>query len=128
VEASAGGGTKFRAKSTNEKIQLRMVGFTSFGKTKPILIFHSKYLGLGTSSDAALWRQGSLVAFRLFYRREFAEYDRIPVRKGGSAMNSAIDDQAIRRALESAGVEFIDENGGGPGVCLRKPVKEKPAK
>jgi hypothetical protein len=23
---------------------------------------------------------------------------------------------AIRRALESAGVEFIDENGGGPGV------------
>jgi hypothetical protein len=27
---------------------------------------------------------------------------------------------AIRRALESAGVEFIDENGGGPGVRLRK--------
>ncbi len=26
----------------------------------------------------------------------------------------------IRRALESAGVEFIDENGGGPGVRLRK--------
>ena len=28
---------------------------------------------------------------------------------------------AIRRTLESAGVEFIDENGGGPGVRLRKP-------
>jgi transcriptional regulator with XRE-family HTH domain len=27
---------------------------------------------------------------------------------------------AIRRALESAGVEFIAENGGGPGVRLRK--------
>ena len=27
---------------------------------------------------------------------------------------------AIRRALETAGVEFIDENGGGPGVRLRK--------
>jgi transcriptional regulator with XRE-family HTH domain len=27
---------------------------------------------------------------------------------------------AIRTALESAGVEFIDENGGGPGVRLRK--------
>lgn len=27
---------------------------------------------------------------------------------------------AIRAALESAGVEFIDENGGGPGVRLRK--------
>jgi predicted transcriptional regulator len=26
----------------------------------------------------------------------------------------------IRSALESAGVEFIDENGGGPGVRLRK--------
>src|ERR1700729_4154598 len=27
---------------------------------------------------------------------------------------------ALRKALESAGVEFIDENGGGPGVRLRK--------
>ena len=26
----------------------------------------------------------------------------------------------IREALETAGVEFIDENGGGPGVRLRK--------
>jgi len=30
------------------------------------------------------------------------------------------NDLAISRALESAGVEFIDENGGGPGVRLRK--------
>jgi hypothetical protein len=27
---------------------------------------------------------------------------------------------AIRTALEAAGVEFIDENGGGAGVRLRK--------
>ncbi len=27
---------------------------------------------------------------------------------------------AIKRALEKAGVQFIDENGGGPGVRLRK--------
>jgi transcriptional regulator with XRE-family HTH domain len=27
---------------------------------------------------------------------------------------------AIRSALEAAGVEFIDKNGGGPGVRLRK--------
>jgi predicted transcriptional regulator len=27
---------------------------------------------------------------------------------------------AIRRALEQAGVEFIPENGGGPGVRLTK--------
>jgi predicted transcriptional regulator len=32
----------------------------------------------------------------------------------------------IQSTLESAGVEFIDENGGGPGVRLRKPTKEKP--
>jgi transcriptional regulator with XRE-family HTH domain len=28
--------------------------------------------------------------------------------------------QAIRAALEAAGVEFIAENGSGPGVRLRK--------
>jgi hypothetical protein len=27
--------------------------------------------------------------------------------------------------LELAGVEFIDENGGGPGVQLRKRVPQK---
>ncbi len=29
----------------------------------------------------------------------------------------------IRRALEEAGIIFIDENGGGPGVRLRKKVE-----
>jgi hypothetical protein len=29
------------------------------------------------------------------------------------------NDQAIRRALEQAGVEFIDDEKGGPGVRLR---------
>ncbi|MFL5125557.1 MAG: helix-turn-helix domain-containing protein [Microvirga sp.] len=28
--------------------------------------------------------------------------------------------EAMRKALQAAGVEFIDENGGGPGVRLRK--------
>ena len=32
---------------------------------------------------------------------------------------------ALRRALEAAGVEFIDENGGGAGARLRKPRKRK---
>jgi hypothetical protein len=35
------------------------------------------------------------------------------------------NDLAIRRALESAGVDFIDENGGGPGVRLRKRHQKK---
>jgi hypothetical protein len=30
------------------------------------------------------------------------------------------NDRAIRRALEAAGIDFIDEDGGGPGVRLRK--------
>ncbi|MBB2205547.1 helix-turn-helix transcriptional regulator [Gluconacetobacter takamatsuzukensis] len=30
--------------------------------------------------------------------------------------------EAIRTALESAGVEFIAENGGGAGVRLRKEI------
>jgi hypothetical protein len=30
------------------------------------------------------------------------------------------NEAALRQALENAGVEFIDENGGGPGVRLRK--------
>jgi hypothetical protein len=32
-----------------------------------------------------------------------------------------VNDQALRRVLEAAGVEFIDDNGGGPGVRLRAP-------
>jgi transcriptional regulator with XRE-family HTH domain len=31
--------------------------------------------------------------------------------------------EAIRRALESAGVIFVEENGDGPGVRLRKGKK-----
>jgi hypothetical protein len=38
---------------------------------------------------------------------------------------TAANDLAIRRALETAGVQFIDENGGGPGVRLRKPKGAK---
>jgi transcriptional regulator with XRE-family HTH domain len=34
----------------------------------------------------------------------------------------------IQTALERAGVEFIDENGGGPGVRLRKRSPEKARK
>ena len=33
---------------------------------------------------------------------------------------TSANDRAIRQALEAAGIEFIDENGGGPGVRLRE--------
>ena len=35
------------------------------------------------------------------------------------------NDLAVRRALEAAGVEFLDENGGGPGVRHRKQAPRK---
>ena len=35
------------------------------------------------------------------------------------------NDLAVRRALEAAGVEFIEENGGGPGARLRKRQRPK---
>jgi hypothetical protein len=40
------------------------------------------------------------------------------------AMTTA-NNMAVRQALESAGVEFIDENGGGPGVRLRTHQRQK---
>jgi hypothetical protein len=33
---------------------------------------------------------------------------------------TTVNDSAVRRTLEAAGVEFIDGNGDGPGVRLRK--------
>lgn len=39
---------------------------------------------------------------------------------------AAID--AMRAALERAGIEFIGENGGGPGVRLKKSAKPKSEK
>ena len=40
--------------------------------------------------------------------------------KPGVSEPRTSDVDGIRRRFESAGVEFIDENGGGPGVRLRK--------
>jgi hypothetical protein len=41
---------------------------------------------------------------------------------------TAANDLAVRRALEAAGVDFIDGNGGEAGVRLRKPGETKPKK
>ena len=41
----------------------------------------------------------------------------------GETSMTAANDLAVRRALEAAGVVFIDENGDGPGVRLRKVQK-----
>jgi transcriptional regulator with XRE-family HTH domain len=46
----------------------------------------------------------------------------------GETSMTAANNLAVRRVLEAAGVEFIDEDGGGPGVRLRKGSKQKSRK
>jgi transcriptional regulator with XRE-family HTH domain len=45
------------------------------------------------------------------------------IENGADAKQSTIE--RLQRALEVAGVEFIDENGGGLGVRLRKRQHKK---
>ena len=65
------------------------------------------------------WSAGDLarhssVSLRTIRRAELADV--------GTTLTAA-NTLAIRNALEAAGVEFIDENGGGAGVRLRKSKK-----
>ena len=53
-----------------------------------------------------------------------ATVKRAELADGETSMTMA-NDLAVRRALETAGVEFIDENGGGPGVRLRTRQRKK---
>ena len=45
------------------------------------------------------------------------------IENGADAKQSTLD--RLKSALEAAGVEFIDENGGGPGVRMRKRQQQK---
>jgi hypothetical protein len=56
-------------------------------------------------------REGDCKDYSVIRRAELSD---------GETSMTAANDLAVRRALEIAGVEFIDENGGGPGVRLRK--------
>ncbi len=40
----------------------------------------------------------------------------------GALRLTAANQTALRSALEAGGIEFIDQNGGGPGVRLRAPL------
>ena len=46
----------------------------------------------------------------------------------GETSMTTVNDSAVRRTMEAAGVEFIDENGGGPGVRLKKRTRPKSTK
>jgi hypothetical protein len=63
--------------------------------------------------------QNSALGINTIRRAELAE---------GETSMTAANNLAVRRALEEAGVEFIDEDGGGPGVRLRKGSKQKSRK
>ena len=56
-----------------------------------------------------------------------ATIKRAELADGETSMTMA-NDLAVRRALEAAGVEFIDEDGGGPGVRLRQQRRSKAPK
>jgi transcriptional regulator with XRE-family HTH domain len=45
------------------------------------------------------------------------------IENGADAKQSTID--RLQQALEAAGIDFINENGGGPGVRLRKRHQKK---
>jgi hypothetical protein len=64
--------------------------------------------------------------FRTWLRRRHYEAPQSRIEEGTSL--TVANDLAVRRALEGAGVIFIDENGDGPGVRLRKRSREKSRK
>lgn len=69
-------------------------------------------------SAEELSRQSS-VSLRTIRRAELADED---------PTMTVANSVAVRRALENAGIEFIDDNGGGPGVRLRKRSSSKKSK
>jgi transcriptional regulator with XRE-family HTH domain len=54
-----------------------------------------------------------------------ADASELAVRRyeNGRGIGGRIDLTSIRERLEAAGVEFVGENGGGPGVRLRRAAK-----
>ena len=92
------------------------MNFTRRRKVKPLIsaqIRVARALIRWRAQDLA---KASAVGVATIRRAELAERE---------TSMTAPNDAALRRALESAGVEFIDENGGGPGVRLRKRHQKK---
>ncbi len=60
------------------------------------------------------WNQGDLGEAANVSRQTILDFER------GARTPYPNNLLAIRRALEEAGIEFIPENGGGPGVRLKR--------
>jgi hypothetical protein len=84
-----------------------------FGRISSAQIRAGRALVRWSAADLALEAKLGLATIR-----------RAEVTEGATSMTVA-NELAVRRALEGAGVEFIDENGGGPGVRLRKGKTKK---
>ena len=70
------------------------------------------------------WSREQLAASSMVSLRTIVDFER------GAREPRDVTLDALKRALEKAGVEFIEENGGGPGVRLKKArrVATKPKK
>ena len=94
--------------------------------------FFTGYLKLPWASDSDMdqidWfclGDEEILQFVLFEARKLVrEYaDSIGIIANALLKQTVLDREAIRAALESAGVQFIEQNGEGLGVRLRKVAK-----
>jgi hypothetical protein len=85
-------------------------------KKEPLTSFQIRAARALVKWSAEDLARNSSVSLRTIRRAELAERH---------TSMTAPNDLTIRRAFEGAGVEFIDENGGGPGVRLRKRHQKK---
>jgi hypothetical protein len=97
-------------KNKIKKSRILSVALTRFCETKP------KIIGLSSSNNK---RVEAAVHKWLQPPASLATIHRAESVDGKTAMTFA-NASAIRRALENAGVELIDENGGGPGARLKR--------
>ena len=70
------------------------------------------------------WSQGDLAQYSSVSEPTIARLESSDGELGGREVAS----KKIRDAIENAGIEFIEVNGGGPGVRLRKRPRSKPSK
>jgi len=73
-------------------------------------------LQVKASRDIMGWSQADLARHSRVSEPTIARLESLEGELGGREATA----EMIRRALENAGVAFIDENGGGVGVRLRK--------
>jgi DNA-binding XRE family transcriptional regulator len=99
-------------------------GFIFFGLKQSI----ASYTVVGMITAAQCRAARGLLGWNQADLAEFAGIATVTVHQfeAGAAQPRRSTVDVIRRAFESAGILFIDENGEGPGVRLRKRVLKKP--